>query len=101
MLAFGQMEQGGQYWCYVAIKPSRYDAFKQAMDSKQYNMQRFAGDGYGEVIVSGEGVTPPQDITRQVANMFGIPIGQLFTVTDPKGAVSQQLKTLETGGNPA
>ena len=78
MLTYGAMEDGGQYWCYVAVRPSKYTAFSAAMDSKQYNIQQFEKDGYGEVIVSGRGVMPPRDVTRKVAEMFNIPPKQLF-----------------------
>lgn len=94
MLAFGRMEHGGQYWCYVAVKPSRYEEYKAALDSKTYNMQRFADDGFGEVIVSGEGSLPPTEITKKVAAMFGIPIKQLFAQADPMQSAEEKIKSL-------
>jgi hypothetical protein len=78
MLTYGKMDHGGPYWCYVAVRPSLYPEFSQAMDSKTYNMQNFAKDGYGEVIVSGEGVMPPKEITKKVAEMFKISPKDLF-----------------------
>ncbi|MDE3059777.1 MAG: hypothetical protein KGJ06_02055 [Pseudomonadota bacterium] len=95
MLAFGSMEQGGMYWCYVAVKPSRYDEFTRAMKSRQYNMQNFVGDGFGEVIVSGEGGLPPRDVTKQVAEIFGIPIKQLFASIDPMQAISRGVEAMK------
>ena len=94
MLAFGTMESGGPYWCYVAVKPSRYEEFKRAMESKKYNMQNYAKDGYGEVVVSGEGALPPQDVTKQVAMMFNVPIKDLFADADPIVLINSKMKKL-------
>ena len=95
MLAYGKMDHGGPYWVYVAVRPSRYAEFQKAMASKQYNMQSFDADGYGEVIVSGEGVMPPHDVTKQVAKMFNIPINELFKVTDPNKVIFAKIEELK------
>ncbi|MDE3015578.1 MAG: hypothetical protein KGI29_01450 [Pseudomonadota bacterium] len=94
MLAFGNMESGGAYWCYVAVKPSRYEEFKRAMESRKYNMQNYAKDGYGEVVVSGEGALPPQDVTRQVARMFNVPVKELFADADPIVLINKKIKQI-------
>lgn len=91
-LTFGHMDNGGNYWCYVAVKPSRYDEFQKAMSSKAYNIQRFPDDGYGEVIVSGEGITPPPEVTSQVAKLFNIPVKDFFKDIDPKKTISDKLQ---------
>lgn len=78
MLTFGQMNHGGPYWCYVAVKPSRYDEFRQKMASMTYNMQQFDSEGYGEIVVSGEGIRPPSAISKQVAALYNIPLTVLF-----------------------
>ena len=94
-LTYGTMDHGGPYWCYVAVKPSRYAQFQEAMNSKRYNMQQFDQDGYGEVIVSGAGVVPPKQITRQVADMFNVQIKDLFAVSDdPMPEINEQIKKL-------
>ena len=92
MLAFGKLEQGGTYWCYVAIKPSRYDDFQRVMAAKNYNIQNFVKDGFGEIVVSGEGDLPPQYITKRVADLFGVPIKSLFADVDPKAEIDKKLK---------
>lgn len=92
MLTYGKMDHGGPYWCYVAIRPSQYKAFTAAMDSKTYNMQNFANDGYGEVIVSGEGVMPSKDITKKVAEMFNIPLKQLFADIEHNKRIEQVIE---------
>lgn len=95
MLAFGKMEHGGNYWCYVSVKPSRYDDYQRRLATKQYNMQNFVADGFGEVIVSGEGNLPPQDVTKKVAQMFGIPIKELFAQAEPKQAAMDKVNALK------
>lgn len=98
MLTYGKMEHGGPYWCYVAIKPSRFEEYKTAMASKQYNMQNFDLDGFGEIVVSGEGATPPQDVTQKVAALFDAPIRELFKDADPMATLDQKIQHLS--GNP-
>lgn len=71
MLVRGMMEPRGSYWCYVAVKPSLVKKFKNAIASK-YNIQNFVKDAYGEVIVSGRGRTPPQEVIEKVAEMYGV-----------------------------
>ena len=75
-LVRGMMEQGGFYWCYVAIKPDLVTKFQQAVKNK-YNIQNFVKDAYGEVVVSGRGKEPPAEITKKVTEMFGITFEQI------------------------
>ncbi|NBX03909.1 MAG: hypothetical protein EBR02_07630 [Alphaproteobacteria bacterium] len=89
-LVRGMMEKSGFYWCYVAVKPSRYEAFKQATANK-YNIQNFTKDEYGEVIVSGEGRNPPDAVTNKVAEMFGVAVSSLFSDENPLGTITQKL----------
>ena len=94
MLTFGTMDHGGPYWCYVAIKPSRYEKFRKLMASMTYNMQQFDQDDYGEIVVSGEGDRPPSAITRQVASMFDVSISDMFTDTHPDETIRKQFEML-------
>ncbi|MEK6746268.1 MAG: hypothetical protein AABY33_04495 [Pseudomonadota bacterium] len=75
-LVRGMMQQGGFYWCYVAIKPDLIRKFQQAVKNK-YNIQNFVKDEYGEVIVSGRGKEPPAEITAKVSEMFGVTFQQI------------------------
>jgi hypothetical protein len=101
MLTFGRMDHGGPYWCYVAIKPSRYEAYRQAMASMSYNMQNFDKDNYGEVIVSGEGDRPPSEITKKVAKMFNVPIREFFKDDKPDETVRKHFDLLAKESNNA
>ncbi len=92
VLVRGMMENGkGFYWCYVAVKPSLYEQFK-AVTGNKYNIQNFVKDGYGEVIVSGAGREPPKAVTEKVAEMFGVPVGSLFTDSNPLGTIQKKLE---------
>ncbi len=82
MLAYGTMNHGGPYWCYVAVRPGRSEAFRKALAGKNYNMQQFEPDGFGEIIVSGEGIAPPVEITHKVAAMFNVKVRDLFAEVD-------------------
>ena len=52
-------------------------------------------DEFGEVVVSGEGGLPPRDITKQVAQLFGVPINQLFADTDPMPIINNAIEKLK------
>lgn len=95
MLVYGKMEDGSPYWCYVAVKPSEYDRFTTLWRKGGLNMQHFEKAGFGEVIVSGTGVIPPADVTRQVAAMFGARIQDLFGDVEPKSLISQAIEKLK------
>lgn len=65
------MQGGGFYWCFVAIKSDLVRKFQKSVSSK-YNIQNFVKDGYGEVVVSGRGRNPPEDVTAKLSEKLGI-----------------------------
>ncbi len=90
-LVKGMLNDGkGFYWCYVAVKPSLYEQFKSVTANK-YNIQNFTQDGYGEVVVSGVGRTPPDAVTKQVAELFGVSVDSLFADENPLGTIAKKL----------
>ena len=91
VLARGLMEKGGFYWCYVAVKPSRYEEFK-GKSTQKYNIQNFVKDGYGEVIVSGSGREPPKEVSEKVAEMFDVPVDSLFTDSNPEATINSKFE---------
>lgn len=93
-LVFGTMDHGGVYWCYAGVAPSRYDEFKKLIASKNYNMQNFVKDGFGEIIVSGEGNLPPVDVTKQVAQAFNVKLRDMFADIDPQKAIDLEFEAL-------
>lgn len=104
MLTYGRMESGkGTYWCYVAVKPSEYDRFDAAMKNGALDLTRFARDGFGEIIVSGPGVLPPKEVTRDVARIYRLEINELYKETDARSAIEKKIAQLmkESGAESA
>lgn len=99
MLVYGKLENGNPFWCYCAVKPSMFDAFKA--DEAAGNLNLYEFDPYGEVIVSGEGDKPPQEVTQKVAEMYNADASSFFQPIDPKKEIAdkiESLKTQEAGG---
>lgn len=93
MLVYGVMDHGGPFWCYVAVKPSQYDAFKEAESSGKIDLYDF--DEYGEIIVSAEGETPPEDVTMKVAEMYNTDPSSFFQPMDPKKVIADKIEELK------
>jgi hypothetical protein len=68
VLMYGLVPDGEQYWVYAAIKPSKYSALLSAQKDGTLDLQNFKP--YGEIIVSGKGKTPPDEVTLKVAEMY-------------------------------
>ncbi len=94
MLLYGKMDHGGPFWCYVAVKPSQFDAFKAAEAAGQIDLYNF--DTYGEVIVSAEGQTPPEDVTLKVAEMYGADPATFFQPIDPIAEINKKLAEIKS-----
>ena len=68
ILVYGLLENGNPFWVFVAVKPSKYQDFMKAQKDGSLNLYQFTT--YGEIIVSGVGTSPPDDITIKVAEMY-------------------------------
>lgn len=68
VLVYGLLENGNPFWVFVAVKPSQYQQFIAAQKDGTLNLYQFAP--YGEIIVSGIGKSPPDEITIKVAEMY-------------------------------
>lgn len=55
-----------KFWAYIAIPPSKFEAFKAAEEAGGYNIE-----DYGEIITAGEGDEPPDDVKAQIERDFG------------------------------
>lgn len=93
MLVYGVMDHGGPFWCYVAVKPSKYDAFKAAEANATLDLYNF--EEYGEVIVSAEGETPPEEVTLRVAEMYQTDPSKFFQPVDPKQVINDKIAELK------
>jgi hypothetical protein len=99
MLVFGPMQQGGSYWCYVAVKPSQYAQFQQDLKAKKLDLHKFGP--YGEIIVSGEGLTPPQEVTSQVIKLYGADPRYVMQNVDPMGEIHKFIENINKIQPPA
>lgn len=68
VLVYGLLENGNPFWVFVAVKPSQYQPFITAQKDGTLNLYQFVP--YGEIIVSGVGKSPPDEITIKVAEMY-------------------------------
>ena len=68
VLVYGLLESGNHFWVFVAVKPSKYQDFITAQKAGTLNLYQFTP--YGEIIVSGVGKAPPDEITIKVAEMY-------------------------------
>ncbi len=93
MLLYGKMDHGGPFWCYVAVKPSQFEAFKAAEAAGNIDLYNF--EPYGEVIVSAEGQTPPEDVTLKVAEMYGADASTFFQPIDPIAEISKKIEQIK------
>ena len=93
MLLYGKMDHGGPFWCYVAVKPSQFEAFKAAEKSGALDLYNF--EAYGEVIVSAEGKTPPEEVTLKVAEMYGADASTFFQPIDPIAEINKKIDEMK------
>ena len=93
MLLYGKMDHGGPFWCYVAIKPSQFEAFKAAEAKGAIDLYNF--EPFGEVIVSAEGQTPPEEVTMKVAELYGADASTFFQPIDPMAEIGRKIDELK------
>jgi hypothetical protein len=91
VLLYGMLQSGSPFWCYVAVKPSKYQPFMAAQKEGKINLYDF--NEWGEIIVSGEGRTPPDEITLKVAEMYQTDPATLFQVADVEKEVERVTET--------
>ncbi len=68
------------FWCYVAVKPSMYPSFLQKQEEGTLDLYKFGM--LGEVIISGEGTTPPEAVTQKVADVYQVSRESMFKAVD-------------------
>lgn len=93
MLVYGELDSGGPFWCYVAVKPSMYDAFKEAEGAGNLDLYNF--DEFGEVVVSGEGEKPPAEVTEKVAEIYNADASSFFQPIDPQQEIADKIAKLK------
>jgi hypothetical protein len=68
VLVYGLLQSGGPFWMFVAVRPDAYKEFLAAQKDGTLDLQAFAP--YGEIIVSGQGKAPPDEVTLKVAELY-------------------------------
>jgi len=80
VLVYGMLDSGGPFWVFVAVRPTKYQAFLTAQKEGTLDLYKF--EGYGEIIVSGEGRMPPDEVTLKVAEMYQTDPATIFQAID-------------------
>ncbi len=78
-LIYGTLENGTPFWVFAAVRPAKYQAMIAAQQKGELDLYKF--QEYGEIIVSGEGKSPPDAVTLKVAEMYQ---------TDPSTLAAQE-----------
>ena len=76
VLIYGMLAGGKPFWVYAAVKPSKYEAFNVLKSENKLDLQTF--DEYGELIIAGEGQTPPIEVTLKVAEVYQTDVNTFF-----------------------
>lgn len=83
VLLYGLLDSGGPFWVFAAVKPSKYQNFMDAQKEGRLDLYKF--ESYGEIIVSGEGKSPPDAVTLKVAEMYQTDPATLFKKREEDG----------------
>jgi len=87
VLLYGLLDNGTPVWVFAAVRPSKYQQFITAQKEENLDMTKF--DYYGEIIVSGEGKSPPDDVVLKVAEMYQTDPATLLAAAEEGGAQAQ------------
>lgn len=89
VLVYAMLDSGQPCWVYAAVKPSKHEAFTNAQKDGTLDMYQF--EPYGEIIVSGEGKSPPDDVTLKVAEMYQTDPTTLFQPIDIEEEIEKRM----------
>lgn len=87
VLIYGMLEGGAPFWVYAAIKPSKYKEFNELKGQNKLDLKHF--DAFGELIIAGEGQTPPIEVTLKVADVYQTDPRKFFEQQDPTKELDQ------------
>ncbi len=95
MFTYGKMVDGKPFWCYLAVKPSRKDELVGKINTKTFDINRYEPEGYGEIVVSGEGVMPPTPVIKKVAEMFNVTLREMFQEFDADAVITKEVERVK------
>lgn len=75
VLIYGWLDTGSPFWVFVAVKPSRYQDFLVAQERSEVNLYHF--EPFGEIIVSGDTESPPDEVLLSVSRRYNTSVGDL------------------------
>lgn len=90
VLIYGILENGNSCWMYAAVKPSKYEGFLADHKAGKVNVHQFTP--YGEIIVSGEGKSPPDEVTLKVAEMYQTDLSKVKEPDEVKEEIKKKTK---------
>lgn len=90
LLMYGVLKNGNPFWIYVAVKPSKYKQFQDDQKAGTVDLVNF--DKYGELVISGEGKSPPDDVTIKVAELYQTDPASFFQPVDPEEEVAKRVE---------
>ena len=67
-LIYGLLPNKKPFWAFVAVITNKYAFFLEDQKSGAIDMTNFKP--YGEIIICGEGISPPDDIIAKVAQIY-------------------------------
>ncbi|MBY0408049.1 MAG: hypothetical protein K2Q01_10180 [Rickettsiales bacterium] len=68
VILYGITDTGGPMWIFAAVRVTRYQQFLAAQKEGTIDLEKF--ETFGELIVAGEGKSPPDDVILKVAEMY-------------------------------
>jgi hypothetical protein len=75
VLVYGWLDNGKPFWVFVSIRPSRYPAFLAAQERNEIDLYHF--EPFGEIIVSGDTESPPDEVLLHISRQFNTTVGDL------------------------
>jgi hypothetical protein len=93
VLVYGFLADEKPFWAYVAVKPSMYPEFQRQQAAGALDLYKF--EPFGEVIVSGSGEAPPDDVTLRVAELYDTDPRNFFTTVDPEQEIAEKIAALK------
>ncbi|NBO17925.1 MAG: hypothetical protein EBV03_01630 [Proteobacteria bacterium] len=94
-MIFGKSGAGTPFWCFITVKPTALKTVQERAKSKTLNLLTYESDGFGEIIVSGDGVVPPKEVLKTVASMFNVPLRKMFDSFDMDDVVQKEIQSLK------
>lgn len=90
LLMYGVLKNDNPFWIYVAIKPSKYKEFQEVQQNGAIDLLNF--EKFGELIISGEGQRPPDDVTLKVAELYQTDPASFFQPVDTEAEVAKRVE---------